>query len=130
MTPEKQNKYLILIVEDEEVNYLYLEALIEEFEDYIKTIHAKHGQEAVKICKDNSDIDLVLMDIKMPVMNGYEATKLIKKIHPKLPIVAQTAYTTKEDKDKAKEAGCDNFISKPISGKTMNSIINKYLKVK
>ncbi|MCD4793070.1 MAG: response regulator [Bacteroidales bacterium] len=130
MALEKQNKHSILIVEDEDVNYLYLKALIKDFEDYIKTIHAKHGQEAVKICKDNSDIDLVLMDIKMPVMNGYEATKLIKKFRPKLPIVVQTAYTTQEDKDKAKAAGCDNFISKPINGKTINSIITKYLKVK
>ncbi len=63
----------------------------------------------------------------MPIMNGFEATKLIKKLRPDLMIVAQTAYTSKEDKEKAFSAGCDDFISKPIDEETLNEIINKHL---
>jgi len=123
----KHDKYTILIVEDEEVNYLYLEILLEELEHNFKVLYAKHGQEAIEICKENTNIDLVLMDLKMPIMNGFDATKLIKKFRPCLPIVAQTAYSTKEEKRQAFSAGCDDFISKPISEKTLNRILNKNL---
>ena len=127
----KQDKYTILIVEDEEVNYLYIETLLEN-ETALKCeiFHAKNGQEAVEMCKNNPEIDFALMDLKMPVMNGFEATKLIKAFRPDLPIVAQTAYSTKEDREKAKSAGCDDFISKPISEETFNEMIKKYLSKK
>lgn len=123
----EEDEYTILIVEDEEVNYLYLDTLLENAKLNLKTLHAKHGQEAVEICKENAEIDFVLMDMKMPVMNGFEATKLIKKIRPDLPIVAQTAYSTTEEKAQALTAGCDDFISKPISEETLNELINKCL---
>ncbi|MDA3865805.1 MAG: response regulator, partial [Salinivirgaceae bacterium] len=124
----KQDKYTILIVEDEEINYLYIETLLEdEIEINCNILHAKNGQEAVDICKGNSGINFVLMDIKMPIMNGFEATKLIKEFLPNLPIVAQTAYTADEDKEKAFSAGCDDFISKPISEEMLNEMLNKYL---
>ncbi len=125
---KKQDKYTILIVEDEEVNYLYIETLLKDIiEIQCNIIHSKNGKEAVDLCETNSEIDFVLMDIKMPVMNGHEATKLIKEFRPDLSIVAQTAYSTKEDKGKAISAGCDDFISKPISEETLKKIINKYL---
>ncbi len=127
---EKQDKYTILLVEDEEVNHLYIETLIEnEIEIDCNTIHAKHGKEAVKICRENPEINLILMDLKMPIMNGFEATKLIRKFRPNLPIIAQTAYSTSEEKEQALSIGCDDFISKPISEKTLNEIIIKYLPV-
>ena len=81
------------------------------------------------MCRENSEIDFVLMDMKMPIMNGFEATKLIKEFRPDLPIVAQTAYSTREEKGDALLAGCDDFISKPISKETLNEAINKYLTV-
>ena len=124
----KQEELTILIVEDEEVNFLYLETLIEdEIKLECNILHAKHGQEAVDICKAEANIDFVLMDLKMNIMNGYEATKLIKEFRPDLKIVAQTAYTSKEDREKAISAGCDDFISKPISEKILKGFINKYL---
>ena len=129
-TIEEQNKYTILIVEDEEVNYLYLETLLEMFEMNLITLHAKHGIEAVEMCKENLEIDFVLMDMKMPIMNGFEATKLIKEFRPDLPIVAQTAYSTREEKAQAISAGCDDFISKPISEEILKEIMNKYLIIK
>lgn len=94
---EKKDKYTILILEDEKVSYLYLDTLLEAFELNLRTLHAKIGNEAVEICKKNSEIDFVLMDLKMPVMNGWVATKQIKEFRPDLLIFAQTAYSTKED---------------------------------
>ena len=126
-TAKKQDKYTILIVEDEEVNYLYINTLLEDFELKLITLHAKHGKEAVEMCKEKTEIDFVLMDMKMPIMNGFIATKLIKEFRPNLPIVAQTAYSTSDEKKQAFSAGCDDFISKPISEETLNEVINKYL---
>ncbi|VAW27131.1 hypothetical protein MNBD_BACTEROID04-616, partial [hydrothermal vent metagenome] len=124
----KPSKYTILVAEDEEVNYLFIEIVLT---DKIKLpctiLHAKNGQEAVDFCINNSDINLVLMDVKMPVLNGYEATKQIKEFLPELPIIAQTAYSTPDEIEKAFLAGCDDFISKPINKKTIVEIIDKYL---
>ncbi len=121
-------KPTLLIVEDEEVNYLFLEILIQDFIKLDCTIlHAKNGLEAVEIFKNNSAIDLILMDIKMPKMNGYEATKLIKAINPTIPIIAQTAYSTREDLNKSLQAGCDAFVSKPIKKTALAPILEKYL---
>lgn len=121
-------KYIILITEDEEVNYLFMEILIK---DGIKLpcsiLHAKDGLEAIEIFKNSDKIDLVLMDLSMPVMNGYEATKKLKLLKPELPIIAQTAYSTSEDKSKAIIAGCDDFITKPINKENLLKILNKYL---
>lgn len=120
----------ILIVEDEEVNYLFVEALLLELnEDGLNIIHAKNGKEAVDICLNNNSIDIVLMDIKMPVMNGYEATVSIKKDRPELPIIAQTAYTSRKDREKAISIGCDGFITKPIKADILENELNKYLNI-
>ncbi len=109
-------EHTILVAEDEEVNFLYLETLIEnKFDSKCRVLHAKNGEEAVETCRLRDDVNLVLMDLKMPIMDGYKATRLIKAIRPNLPIIAQTAYSTDDDKDKAFFVGCDDFISKPIS---------------
>ncbi len=122
-----KKQYTILITEDEEINTLYLETALNELDFNIKTIHAKNGKEAIEICEQNKDIDLVFMDLKMPILNGYDATTKIKQKNTNLPIIAQTAYTTEEDKQKAIKAGCSDFISKPINEETLNDIIKKYL---
>ncbi len=123
------NVNTILIVEDEEINHLYIDTLLENFGYELTTIHARNGKEAVEICKENSEINLVLMDLKMPIMNGFEATKLIKEFRPNLSIIAQTAYSTKEEKERASIAGCNDFISKPISEGALNGIVVKYLEL-
>jgi len=99
---------------------------MEEIAPYCNLIHAKNGLEAIELCINN-DFDLVLMDIKMPEMNGYEATVEIKKHKPHLNVIAQTAYSTAEDKAKAKLAGCVDFLSKPISMVTVQKILDKFL---
>jgi CheY-like chemotaxis protein len=84
--------------------------------------------QAVDIVKNNPNIDIVLMDIKMPGMDGYQATGEIKKIRRDLTVIAQTAYAFASDRDKAIEAGCDDYISKPIDRMQLLTLISKYLK--
>jgi PAS domain S-box-containing protein len=125
----KSNEYItILIVEDEEVNYLYLEAILEnDTERNYNLIHAKNGKEAIEICNENKNINMILMDIKMPLLNGFEASKIIKSQKPDLPIIAQTAYSTKSERELALKSGCDEFISKPINKEELLSTIEKHL---
>ncbi len=126
--PEKNAKFTILVAEDEDINYLYIEALFEEeMEADYEIIHAKNGKEAVDLCLKHKNIDLVLMDIKMPEMNGHEATEKIKTKLPNLPIIAQTAYSTDADRELALKHGCNDFITKPLDIEKLTSIINKYL---
>ncbi len=115
----------ILVAEDDIPSYSLLEFLLRKLE--IKTIWAKDGNQVIELCKTNPDIDMVLMDIKMPYINGYEATKQIKKIRPDLPVIAQTAFAMYGDEIKAREAGCDDYISKPIIKTELYSLISKYL---
>ena len=102
----------ILIAEDDDVSTLLLKKSLKGAN--ISIITTENGHEAMQLVKQHPEINLVLMDIKMPVMNGFEATKLIKQQRPDLPIIAQSAFTSKDDKEKATEAGCDAFITKPI----------------
>lgn len=125
--PFKSEKQQILIAEDGQVNYTLVKTLLTKMTDNELVIHrAKNGQQAVNICIENPYIDLILMDIRMPILNGYKATKRIKKIRPQLPVIAQTAYSTKEDIKKALDAGCDDFLSKPINRKELEIIIQKH----
>jgi CheY-like chemotaxis protein len=124
--PLENNKpKTLLIAEDEEFNFMYIKELLSG-ESYT-LIRATNGIEAIEICKSNSQIDLILMDIKMPVMNGYEASKQIKKFRPALPIIAQTAYSTESDKNNALNSGCSDFISKPFIKEDLLTIINEQL---
>jgi len=126
-TKDADNKCTILIAEDEEVNYLFLEAILGNgSKGDFNLIHAKNGKEAVDICMQNQKIDLVLMDIKMPIMNGYEASEIIKSQFPELPIIAQTAYSKDSDRELAIKHGCVDFISKPINKENLFGMIEKY----
>jgi len=105
-------KLKILIAEDEEVSAEYLTTIVREFGKDI--INVQNGEDAVKACKNNQDIDLVLMDIRMPLMDGCEATRQIRKFNKEVIIIAQTAYALSGDRKKAIEAGCNDYITKPI----------------
>jgi two-component system, sensor histidine kinase and response regulator len=107
-----RRKQTILIAEDDEINFCYLQVLLTH--DFIEVLHAKNGIEAVDICKSHPEIDLVLMDLKMVEMDGFEATSQIKLLRKNLPVIAITAYSESEDKQKALNAGCDEFITKPV----------------
>ena len=115
----------ILIAEDEQSNFDFLKILLTRMN--IRVLWAKDGLEAVSLCETDPSIDLVLMDIKMPLLNGYEATKLIKKKRPELPIVAQTAYAMSSDRMEAETAGCDGYLSKPIKISQITEMLENYL---
>ncbi len=118
----------ILIAEDEQMNYFFLqEALIPTG---AKIKWAKNGQEAVNLVESSSEFDVVLMDMKMPIMDGYEATSRIKKMKPLLPVIAQTAYAMPEEQEKGFLAGCDSYLSKPVDPDLLISTIRKHLKQK
>jgi len=116
---------LVLIAEDDESSSEYLKRILAD-EKY-KVIIAADGEEAVSLYKNNPGIDIILMDIKMPVMNGYDATKKIRETDSLIPIIAQTAYAFQGDKAKALEAGCNDYISKPIRKKDLLKMIEKYV---
>ena len=116
----------ILVAEDDDTNFEYLDEILKK--SGYGVIRASTGEEAVKIATTVSGIALVLMDIKMPVMDGYTATREIKKLKPDLPVIAQTAYAMTKDSMKAREAGCDSYIAKPILRKDLLDLLSKYLK--
>ncbi len=133
--PKKQNtnqdlqffaEGTILIAEDEINNFFLLNELLSE--DRKTVLHAWNGQEAVDIVAADNSISMVLMDIKMPIMDGYKAMQLIKGKKPNLPVIAVSAYASSEDKKKALRAGFDNFISKPINLNTLLKILVEYSK--
>lgn len=115
----------ILIVEDEDTNYYFLQEVISPTK--AKTLRATNGTEAVQLVKDNDSISIVLMDIQLPILNGYEATQKIKEIKPELPVIAQTAYAMAEDRAKGARAGCDDYLSKPIRPEDLLRTIKKFL---
>ena len=89
---------------------------------------ARTGVESVEICRNNPDLDLILMDIRMPEMNGYEATRQIRQFNKDVVIIAQTAFGLSGDREKAIEAGCNDYIAKPINKDELLSLIQKYFK--
>jgi len=117
----------VLIVEDNETSNIYFEAALRKTKAQL--IWAKNGIDAVEIVKNNPKVDLILMDINMPKMDGIEATRLIKSTNPEIIIVVQTAFILSGEERMCQEAGCDEFITKPIRLKYLLDTINRYLSV-
>ena len=115
----------ILIVEDDYVNFKLLEGILKKTRATI--LHAMNGLEAVTLCKDELGIDLVLMDLQLPELNGFEAIRQIRAFQPELPIVVQTAYAMNEEKYTAQQAGCNGFITKPIHLQRFLEEVEKYM---
>lgn len=122
---KKIKKPKILIVEDDYTNMLYMNNVIKE--NFLATIYeAANGKEAVDIVESQSEIDIILMDLKMPVMDGYTATRTIKALRNDIPVIAISAYSLLDDKEKAFKAGCDDFITKPIDINALLKIIKDF----
>ncbi len=115
----------ILVADDTPTNYLLIETALRKYN--VELLWAKNGMEAVEICRNNSDIDLVLMDIRMPIMDGYESSRLIREFRPELPIIAQTSYAMQGDREQSITSGCSDYLAKPISLSELKELINKYL---
>jgi len=119
----------ILIAEDDETNFYYLNALITR-ETGAKILHASNGKEAIELFNANPDIKLILMDIKMPVIDGFEATRQIKLISPNIHIIAITAYAMSGDEERIMAAGCDGYLSKPINKKSLLEKIAEFITIR
>ncbi len=113
---------LILVVEDDDVNFKFVETIL--LENQAQVIRANNGLQAVELCHSINKIDLILMDIKMPEMDGFEATRKIKALNKQIPIIAQTAFALEEDRDKCLQSGCDEHVTKPIDIKDLMLKIN------
>jgi signal transduction histidine kinase/ActR/RegA family two-component response regulator len=117
----------ILIAEDDKISELFISKAIKMFSKEIITV--QNGKDAVEIYRKNQDIDLILMDIGMPIMDGYEATRQIREFDKQVIIIAQTAYGLANDREKALQSGCNDYISKPINKEELYGLINKYFLV-
>ncbi len=115
----------VLVVEDTDTNYFLVEALLSEYG--VELSRTITGDEAIKEISDNPNYDLVLMDIQLPGINGYEATTEIRKFNTDIPIIAQTAFAMYDDVVRALDSGCNDFIAKPIKTKKFIALIDKYL---
>jgi len=122
---EGEKPLKILIAEDDTLSALLLTRAVEVYCDAVLLV--TNGVDAVETCHNNPDIDLVLMDIKMPLMDGYEATKQIRRFNKDMIIIAQTAYSLSYDRQNALEAGCNDYISKPYSQAVLIGLMNKCL---
>ncbi len=114
----------ILIVEDEFINYSFLAKILKK--EGFESDWAKNGKESLELVKNNT-YALLLMDLKMPLLNGYEATKQLKADYPGIKIIAQTAYSHHEERMKALEAGCDDVVIKPIDREQILKLITNML---
>jgi len=114
----------VLIAEDDEISLMLLKMMVASFSEEV--LKATSGIEAVEICRNNPDIGLIFMDIKMSKMDGYEATKLIRQFNKDVIIIAQSAHAFRGDREKAIEAGCNEFVEKPIKNDKLIKILNNY----
>ncbi len=116
----------ILVAEDDDISFMHLEIVLNKFAKSINRV--LNGKEVLDYVRNNTNIDVILMDVNMPLMNGYEATSKIREFNKDIIIIAQTAYALEGDKEKAIEAGCDDYITKPINSNHLVELINKHLK--
>ena len=119
-------KITILVAEDEIANYKYLKMIL--IEKNYNVIHANNGQEAVNLIKEDRSIELILMDITMPIMDGITASKLIREINPSIPIIMQSGNIDKNVQKQAREVGCNAFVIKPFSKLELFEIIKKLVR--
>ena len=116
---------VLLVAEDEDFNYIFLEEVLTDTN--ARLIRARDGEEAIRLFEANPEINLVLMDMQMPIMNGYDATRRIKKLNQQIPIIAQTAYHYGEAYEEIMAAGCDDFVTKPIDITGLKDVIARFL---
>lgn len=126
MVQTKLKDKLVLIVEDDPINNELLIFLLKKAN--MKSLRAYNGIDALDLFNSHPDIDLVLMDIKMPGMSGYEVTRKMKAIRPNIPVIAQTAYALEGDRELSLEAGCDEYIKKPIKKEDLYNLMEGFFK--
>ena len=121
------NKLKILIVEDDETSEMLISIAVRALSKEI--LKVRTGADAIETCRNNPDLDLILMDIKMPEMDGYEATRQIRQFNNGVYIIAQTAFGLVEEREKALDAGCNEYISKPMDIALLRMMIQKQFNI-
>lgn len=122
------DQFKMLIAEDDFISFELYKARLEDFN--LNLMHAKNGKVAVEMLKENPDIQLILMDIRMPIINGYEATKQIREFNKTIPIIAQTAFALIPEQKTILESGFTDFLSKPVEEEKLFGMIRKYMENK
>lgn len=122
------DQFKMLIAEDDFISFELYKARLEDFN--LNLMHAKNGKVAVEMIKENPDIQLILMDIRMPILNGYEATKQIREFNKTIPIIAQTAFALIPEQKTILESGFTDFLSKPVEEEKLFGMIRKYMENK
>lgn len=123
-----QSGHTILIAEDDELSYQYLEVILDQ--EGVTLLRAGDGEETIRLFKEHPEVSLILMDIRMPGIDGLEATRQIRKFNKSVPIIAQTAYALEGDRERVLQAGCNEYLAKPLNHIELNKIVNQYLKIK
>ena len=117
--------HTILIAEDDNLNYSLFYTSLRK--TGVKILHAENGKQAIDLCREHPEIDLIIMDGMMPVMNGFDATRQIRMFRPDVPIILLTAYVSSASIHGAVESGCNDYLSKPISQETLQTTLQKWL---
>jgi len=115
----------ILIAEDDSSNYLFFESMLQK--SNAELLWARNGQQAIDILKEHGDTDLIIMDIRMPELDGLQATRAIRKTNRDIPIIALTAFAFAHDRENSLAAGCNEYISKPVKPGQLKNLLQKYL---
>ncbi len=115
---------IILVVEDNAISFKLISAVLKQVKANV--VHAENGRKAIEACESGAHFDLVLMDLMMPEVDGLEATRRIKALRPTLPVVATTANTFDENVEACREAGCDEFLTKPLQFKKMFELMQSF----
>lgn len=121
------NKIKILVAEDDEDSYFLIESALKE--PSYELIWTTTGTETIELCKQHPDLDIILMDIKMPIMDGFKATRKIREFNKKVIIIAQTAYALSGDREKALAAGCNDYLAKPVNMGRLIALVNEKMAV-
>lgn len=117
--------YHLLVVEDNPHNFTYIDSLLSK--KSVVVYHALNGKEAIELCRDNPQLSMVIMDAMMPEMDGFDATREIKKFRPYLPVVMLTAFVSRTTIREAVAAGCNDYLSKPIGKIELLAMLEKWL---
>ena len=118
--------FLVLVVEDNTISFKLIEAMLSRVN--LALLHASDGQMAINLCRERADIDIVLMDIQLPILNGIEATRIIREFQAELPILATTANAFADDQAACMAAGCTGYVTKPIDFSKLFTLIESILK--
>ena len=115
----------ILIAEDDSANYLFIESFLKRTNSQV--LWARDGKQLIELYQADPSVDIILMDLRMPVLNGIEATKIIRESNPDIPVIALTAYAFADDREKSLEAGCNDYLSKPVKLEELGDTLSRYL---